>query len=66
MNNKLSNFTAIINTAVTTAIAVALLMPVTSQAQEAGLVLEEILVTATRRAEGTDIQTTPVAVTSSG
>jgi iron complex outermembrane receptor protein len=67
MNNRLSNFTAIIqrliNTAVTAAIAVALLMPVTLPAQEAGAVLEEILVTATRRAEGTDIQRTPVAVT---
>ena len=66
MNNRLSNVTTIIqrliNTAVTAAIAVALLMPVTSQAQETGAVLEEILVTATRRAEGTDIQTTPISV----
>ena len=64
MNNRHSNFTAIIqrliNTAVTTSIAGARLRPVTSQAQEAGLVLEEILVTATRRAVGTDIQTTPI------
>ena len=68
MNNKLSKFTAIIqrliNTVVTAAIAVAVLMPVTSQAQDdSGAVLEEILVTATRRAGGTNIQTTPVAVT---
>jgi len=68
MNNKLSSFTAIIqrliNTALTTAIAVAVVMPVTSQAQEdSGAVLEEILVTATRRSGGTNIQTTPVAVT---
>ena len=67
MNNRRSSFTAIIqrlfNTIVTAAIAVAVLMPITSQAQESGVVLDEILVTATRRAGGTDIQTTPVAVT---
>ena len=71
MNNRLSNFTAIIqrliNTAVTAAIAVAVLMPVTSQAQEgSAVVLEEIMVTATRRSGGTNIQTTPVAVTAIG
>jgi len=64
MNNKFSDFTAIIQRLITAAIAIAVLMPMTSQAQEdSGAVLEEILVTATRRAEGTDIQTTPVAVT---
>ena len=68
MNNRLFKFSATIqrpiNTALTMAIAVALLMPVTSPAQEdSATVLDEILVTATRRAEGTDIQRTPVAVT---
>jgi len=67
MNSRRSNFTVIIQslikTAVTAAITIAVLMPITSQAQESGAVLEEILVTATRRAGGTDIQTTPVAVT---
>ncbi len=66
MNIKFSDFTAIIQRLVTTAIAVAVLMPVTSQAQESSMVLDEILVTATRRAEGTDIQVTPVAVTAIG
>ena len=70
MKNRRSSFTAIIqrlfNTIVTAAIAVAVLMPVTSQAQDSGAVLEEILVTATRRAGGTNIQTTPVAVTAIG
>jgi len=67
MNNRLFKFSAtiqrFINTALTMAIAVALVMPVTLPAQETGAVLEEILVTATRRTEGTDIQRTPVAVT---
>lgn len=67
MKNRLTSFTAIIqrliNTTLAAAVAVAVLMPVTSQAQDSGAVLEEILVTATRRAGGTDIQTTPVAVT---
>jgi len=67
MNNRLSKFSAtiqrLINTALTMAIAVALLMPVTSQAQEdSGAVLEEIMVTATRRGES-DIMTTPLAIT---
>jgi iron complex outermembrane receptor protein len=66
MINRLSSFTTIIQRLVTAAIAVAVLMPVTSLAQESGAVLEEILVTATRRAEGTDIQVTPVAVTAIG
>jgi iron complex outermembrane receptor protein len=63
MNNRLSSFTTVIQRPVAAAIAIAALMPVASQAQETGEALEEILVTATRRAEGTDIQTTPVAVT---
>lgn len=67
MTIRLSNLIALIqrliNTGVSAAVAVAVLMPVTSQAQESAAVLEEILVTATRRAEGTNIQTTPVAVT---
>jgi iron complex outermembrane receptor protein len=63
MNKRLSSYTVIIQRLVTTAIAVAVVLPVTSTAQESGAVLEEILVTATRRAEGTNIQTTPVAVT---
>jgi iron complex outermembrane receptor protein len=62
MNIKFSDFTAIIQRLVTTAIAVAVLMPITSQAQETAVALDEILVTATRRAEGTDIQTTPISV----
>jgi len=66
MNNRLSKFSAtiqrLINTALTMAIAV-VLMPVTSQAQEdSGAVLEEIMVTATRRGES-DIMTTPLAIT---
>ncbi len=70
MKNRLSSFTAIIqkliNTTLAAAVAVAVLMPATSQAQDSGTVLEEILVTATRRAGGTNIQTTPVAVTAIG
>jgi outer membrane cobalamin receptor len=43
---------------------VAVLMPVASQAQEdSATVLDEIKVTATRRVEGADIQTTPISVT---
>lgn len=67
MNNRFLSLTAVIqrlvNTALTVTIAFASLMPVTLHAQESGAVLEEILVTATRRAGGTNIQTTPVAVT---
>jgi iron complex outermembrane receptor protein len=48
------------------AAAVALLLPVVVPAQQTGAVLEDILVTATRRAEATDIQSTPVAVTAIG
>ena len=66
MNIKFSDFTAIIQRLIAAAIAVAVLMPVTSTAQESSAVLEEILVTATRRAEGTNIQSTPVAVTAIG
>ena len=46
--------------------AIVFLTPVSGVAQSsagAQMQLEEILVTATRRGEGTDIQTTPVAVT---
>jgi iron complex outermembrane receptor protein len=67
MKNRLSSRTTtiqkLINTSIFAVIAVTVMMPVTSQAQEPGAALEEILVTATRRAEGTPIQTTPVAVT---
>jgi iron complex outermembrane receptor protein len=66
MTNRLSKFTAIIqrlfNTAITATIAVAVLMPVTSQAQESGATLDEVVVTASRRGEA-DIMTTPLAMT---
>lgn len=62
MKNRSFSFTAVIQRLITTAVAVAVLMPVSSPAQESGAVLEEILVTATRRAVGTDIQTTPISV----
>ena len=62
MNSRLSSFTAIIQRLVTTAIAVAVAMPITSQAQQASAALEEIVVTASRRGEQ-DIMTTPLAIT---
>ena len=66
MNNRLSSSTVLIHRLVAMALTVAVLMPVSLPAQESGAVLEEILVTATRRAGGTNIQSTPVAVTAIG
>jgi iron complex outermembrane recepter protein len=62
MNVKFSDFTAIIQRLITAAIAIAVLMPVSSPAQESGAVLEEIVVTASRRGEQ-DIMSTPLAIT---
>ncbi len=62
MNIKFSDFTAIIQRFITAAIAIVVLMPVNAPAQESGAVLEEIVVTASRRGEQ-DIMTTPLAIT---
>ena len=54
MNVKFSDFTAIIQRLITAAIAIAVLMPVNAPAQESedsGAVIEEIMVTASRRGE---------------
>jgi len=62
MNHRPFSFTAVTQRLVIMAIAVAVLMPIPSQAQETGAALEEIIVTASRRGEA-DIMTTPLAIT---